>query len=75
MSTVLFIKVCGTTATGKTTIAVIIEKALKEAGFTVKPFDNMDGDADIKRQWLEDGLLKEVAFKTNVEIEEVHRFS
>jgi Ni2+-binding GTPase involved in maturation of urease and hydrogenase len=69
----VFVKVCGTTGSGKTLVSVVIEKALREAGFDVKPFNNMDDDADTKRQWVEDGLLKveEIAFKTEIEISEV----
>lgn len=69
----VFVKVCGTVNTGKTTVAVIIEKALKEAGFIVKPFDNMDDDAARKREWLENGTLNvsEIAAKVEVEINEV----
>jgi translation elongation factor EF-Tu-like GTPase len=69
----VFVKVCGTVNTGKTTVAVIIEKALKEAGFIVKPFDNMDDDAARKREWLENGTLNvsEIAAKVEVEINEI----
>ncbi len=69
----VYIKVCGTVNTGKTTVAVIIEKALREAGFTVKPFDNKDDDASRKREWLENGTLivNEVASRVEVEIDEV----
>jgi translation elongation factor EF-Tu-like GTPase len=69
----VFVKVCGTVNTGKTTVAVIIEKALKEAGFDVKPFDNMDDDASTKREWLYNGTLSvsEIAPKVNIEIHEI----
>jgi translation elongation factor EF-Tu-like GTPase len=69
----VFVKVCGTVNTGKTTVAVIIEKALKEAGFIVKPFDNMDDDAARKREWLENSTLNvsEIAAKVEVEINEI----
>lgn len=68
----VFVKVCGTTNTGKTTVALIIEKALKEAGFNVIPFDNQE-DSDIKRKRLESGILMtdSIASRVEVEIDEI----
>jgi adenylylsulfate kinase-like enzyme len=67
----VYIKIGGLTNTGKTSVAVIIEKALIEAGFNVKPFTNRDGDADTKRQWLTEGKLPIKTSEINIELEEV----
>jgi len=53
----VIIDVLGSTASGKTTVGVIIEKALKDAGFNVSPFENRDGDVNGTRNALDSGKL------------------
>lgn len=60
----------GHCSSGKTTVAVVIEKALREAGFKVEPFTNPDGDAQAKRVWLSEGKLAEFISNTEVVLEE-----
>lgn len=68
------ITVAGTTCSGKTFTSVAIEKALRDAGFTVTLVPNMDQDQDMKRKWLEDPeyseKIKSVFNQINVTIVE-----
>jgi adenylylsulfate kinase-like enzyme len=57
VSKCLTITIAGAVAAGKTTAAIIIEKALRDAGFAVTPMANPEGDADAKRTALREGRL------------------
>lgn len=54
------ITVSGLTSSGKTSVAVLIEKALKEAGLNVMPFENLDGDADAKREFMQNPDMRKI---------------
>ena len=62
--------ITGPACSGKTTVAVVIEKALKDAGFGVAPFTTEDGDEVSKRLWYATGALKPFMSEINVGIEE-----
>jgi pantothenate kinase-related protein Tda10 len=51
----IVIEITGPTNSGKTAVAVVIEKALLEAGFTNVAIDCMDGDAYPKTQVMKVG--------------------
>lgn len=46
------VKVCGSAGVGKTTVAVLIEQALKDAGLLVLPFKTQDEDEGSKARFL-----------------------
>jgi nucleoside-triphosphatase THEP1 len=62
--------VIGPASSGKTIAAVVIEKALQDAGFKVEPFVTKDGDEQVKREWLAQGNFDEIIPNIEVGIEE-----
>jgi len=56
MTKFLQITITGTVNAGKTTAAIIIERALMDAGFAVEPIQNRDGDVEQKRILLENNM-------------------
>jgi RecG-like helicase len=64
------ILICGQPCSGKTIVGVVIERALKEAGFQVAPLVTTDGDEYYKRLWLNSGELEDVIPNIKVELEE-----
>lgn len=69
------VTISGLTGSGKTTVGVVIEKALREAGFDVQPFLATDGDEEFKKRHLDEGTLKEILPTIAVVIKEnqLHR--
>lgn len=54
----LEISIAGSSGTGKTTAAIIIERALRENGFQVTLLPTYDGDQDARRMALSRGEMK-----------------
>jgi hypothetical protein len=68
------IYISGSAGQGKTVTAVFLERALRDFGFQVEPFQNLDGDADAKRSWLEEGKFSEIPLSDiGVLIQEISR--
>jgi len=64
------ILITGPACVGKTTVGVLIEKALRDAGMHVEPFCTKDGDEHHKREWLASGQLDEIVPNIHVTLEE-----
>lgn len=71
MTKFLDITISGPTASGKTTAAVIIKKALLEAGFNVTLSANSDGDQESMEERVKSGVVLNGIKGIPVQINEV----